>query len=171
MFQFTVCTSWFARPWVSRRLELSISKTSRTEGGDKLGGQCQPKVPGRSAFPGARNPRIHSISRFGKKIFQQLSRSFPREPPNSLLELNFSAPQTQIVGKLQDLIILIPGRTISARFSSRMVASNRPQVASWMARARDNYRRVSTAFSIFRAQKAINVHNCKRSRTSYREYP
>ena len=27
--------------------------------------QCGPKVPGRFAFPGAQNPRISSISRFG----------------------------------------------------------------------------------------------------------
>ena len=47
--------------------------------------QCRPKVPGRFAFPGARNPRICSISQFGKNfpaIFPELSRSFPREPPN-----------------------------------------------------------------------------------------
>ena len=47
--------------------------------------QCWPKVPGRFAFPGAPNPRIRSISRFGKNfpaIFPALSRSFPREPPN-----------------------------------------------------------------------------------------
>ena len=47
--------------------------------------QCGPKVPGRFALPGARNPRICSISRFGKispAVFPGLSRSFPREPPN-----------------------------------------------------------------------------------------
>ena len=47
--------------------------------------QCGPKVPGRFAFPGARNPRIGSISRFGKNfpaIFPGLSWSFPGEPPN-----------------------------------------------------------------------------------------
>ena len=47
--------------------------------------QCRPKVPGRFAFPGARNPRVCRISRFGKylpAIFQGLSRSFPWEPPN-----------------------------------------------------------------------------------------
>ena len=47
--------------------------------------QCRPKVPGRFAFPGARNPRICSISRSGKifpAIFPGLSRSFPGEPPN-----------------------------------------------------------------------------------------
>ena len=48
-------------------------------------GQCGPKVPGRLAFPGVPNPRIYSISRFGKMfpaIFPGLSRSFPGEPPN-----------------------------------------------------------------------------------------
>ena len=49
----------------SRRLELSISKTPCTEGGTRSR-QCRPKVPGRFAFPGARNPRIYSISRSGK---------------------------------------------------------------------------------------------------------
>ena len=47
--------------------------------------QCGPKVPGGFAFPGARNPRICSISQFGKifpSIFPGFSRSFPREPPN-----------------------------------------------------------------------------------------
>ena len=39
--------------------------------------QCGSKVRGRFAFPGARNPRICSISRFGK-IFQQSSRENPR---------------------------------------------------------------------------------------------
>ena len=40
--------------------------------------QCGPKVPGRFAFPGARNPRICSIWRFGKNfpaIFPELSSS------------------------------------------------------------------------------------------------
>ena len=39
--------------------------------------QCRPKVPGAFAFPGARNPRICSILRFGKifpAIFPGLSR-------------------------------------------------------------------------------------------------
>ena len=48
--------------------------------------ECRPKVRGRFAFPGARNPRICSISRFGKiypAIFPRLSQSFPREPPNA----------------------------------------------------------------------------------------
>ena len=47
--------------------------------------QCGPKVPGRFALPGAPNPRICSISRFGKffpAIFPNRSRSFPREPLN-----------------------------------------------------------------------------------------
>ena len=47
--------------------------------------QSRPKFPGRFAFPGARSPRICSISRFGKifpAIFPGLSRSFPGEPPN-----------------------------------------------------------------------------------------
>ena len=46
--------------------------------------KCGPKVPGRFAFTGARNPRIYSISRFGKNAatFPGLSRSFPWEPPN-----------------------------------------------------------------------------------------
>ena len=47
--------------------------------------ECGPKVPGRLAFPGDPNPRIYSISRFGKNfpaIFPGLSRSFPGEPPN-----------------------------------------------------------------------------------------
>ena len=51
--------------------------------------QCGPKVPGRFAFPGARNPRICSISRFGKiipEIFPGLSRGFPREPPQQTPE-------------------------------------------------------------------------------------
>ena len=46
---------------------------------------CRPKVRGRFAFPGARNPRICSIWCFGKifpAIFPGLSRSFLQEPPN-----------------------------------------------------------------------------------------
>ena len=46
--------------------------------------QCGPKVPGRFAFPGARNPRICSIWRFGKifpAIFPEFSRNFPPELP------------------------------------------------------------------------------------------
>ena len=42
--------------------------------------QCGPKVPGRFAFPGARNPRICSIWRSGKNfpaIFPEFSRNFP----------------------------------------------------------------------------------------------
>ena len=47
--------------------------------------QCRPKVPGRFAFPVARNPRTCSIWRFGiifPAIFPGLSRSFPQEPLN-----------------------------------------------------------------------------------------
>ena len=76
-----------------------FQKTPHTEGGDKVtrkvgtrSRQCRPKVPCRFAFPGARNPRIYSISRSGKHfpaIFPGLSRSFPRTDPgnsHSLLE-------------------------------------------------------------------------------------
>ena len=61
--------------------------------------QCRPKVPGRFAFPCARNSRICSIWRFGKSfpaIFPGLAPSFPREPLNrtrnshSLLEFSES---------------------------------------------------------------------------------
>ena len=59
--------------------------------------QCGPKVPGRFAFPGARNPRICSIWRFGKK-FQLFSRNFPgtflqnsrKDPRSSHSLLKFS---------------------------------------------------------------------------------
>ena len=46
--------------------------------------QCGPNVSGRFAFPGARNHRIYSISRFGKifpDIFPEFSRNFPPELP------------------------------------------------------------------------------------------
>ena len=59
--------------------------------------QCLPKVPGRFAFPGAPNPRIRSISQFGKIFpasFPAPSRSFlenPRtDPGNSHSLLEFS---------------------------------------------------------------------------------
>ena len=48
--------------------------------------QCGPKVPGRFAFPGARNPRICSISRFGKNfpaIFPGLSSRTPEQTPET----------------------------------------------------------------------------------------
>ena len=48
----------------SRRLELSISKNTPPERWGQGSGQCRPKVPGRFALPGARNPRIYSICRF-----------------------------------------------------------------------------------------------------------
>ena len=70
----------------SRRLELSISKNSPPGRWGQGPGQCRPKVPGRFAFPSARDPRICSISRFGKiipAVFPGLSRSFSREPPNA----------------------------------------------------------------------------------------
>ena len=70
----------------SRRLELSISKdTPHGRWGQGPGSVDSRLTPSRFAFPGARNPRIYSISRFGKffpAIFPGLSRSFPREPPN-----------------------------------------------------------------------------------------
>ena len=46
--------------------------------------QCGNKVPSRFAFPGARNPSICSIWRFGKNfpaIFPEFSRNFPPELP------------------------------------------------------------------------------------------
>ena len=68
--------------------------------------QCGPKVPGRFAFPSARNPRICSIWRFGK-LFQQFSRTFPgtflqnsrKDPGNSHSLLEFSEIPTKGVGK------------------------------------------------------------------------
>ena len=39
--------------------------------------QCRPKVPGRFAFPGARNPRICCISRFGKIFSSNFPGTFP----------------------------------------------------------------------------------------------
>ena len=47
--------------------------------------ECRPKVPGRFAFPGARNARICSIWQFEKNIpaiFLRLSRNFPPELPH-----------------------------------------------------------------------------------------
>ena len=52
-------------------------------------GSVDPRVPGRFAFPGARNPRICSVSRCRKifpAIFSGLSRSFPEEPPGQTPE-------------------------------------------------------------------------------------
>ena len=52
--------------------------------------QCGPKVPGGFAFPGARNPRICSIWRFGKnfpaifpEIFLELSSRTPAKTPET----------------------------------------------------------------------------------------
>ena len=73
--------------WVALKSELELltsKKTARKVGTKSR--QRQPKVAGRFAFPGARNP---SISRFGKS-FQQISRILPSvfgnpptEPGNS----------------------------------------------------------------------------------------
>ena len=81
----------------SRRLELSISKKHPARKVGTRSRQCRPKVPGRFAFPGARNPRICSISRFGK-YFPAISLDFlgvflenPRKDPgnsHSLLEFS-----------------------------------------------------------------------------------
>ena len=69
----------------SRRLELSISKNTARKVGTRSR-QCGPKVPGRFAFPSARNPSICSIWRFGKNflqaIFPEFSRNFPPELPH-----------------------------------------------------------------------------------------
>ena len=71
----------------SERLEKAGTVHFRKHPARKVGArsqQCGPKVPGRFAFPGARNPRIFSISRFRNIFCQQffpgLSRSFPQEP-------------------------------------------------------------------------------------------
>ena len=73
---------------ISEKLEKAGTVDFKKHPARKVGtrsGQGRPKVPGRFAFPGARNPRICSISRSGKNfpaIFPGLSRSFPGEPPN-----------------------------------------------------------------------------------------
>ena len=70
----------------SEKLEKAGTVDFRKHPARKVGTrsrQCGPKVPGRFAFPGARNPGICSTSRFGKHfpaIFPGLSRSFPGEP-------------------------------------------------------------------------------------------
>ena len=51
--------------------------------------QCQPKVPGRFAFSGARNPRIYRVSRFGQffpGIFSGLSLGFSSGTPEQIPE-------------------------------------------------------------------------------------
>ena len=60
-----------------RRLELLISKNTPHRRWGQGPGQRRPKVPGRFAFPGAQNPRICSISRFGK-IFPMIKIIFER---------------------------------------------------------------------------------------------
>ena len=60
----------------SRRLELSIWKNTPHRRLGQLSGQRRPKVCGRFAFPGARNPRSLSFSRFGKSF----PAFFPWEP-------------------------------------------------------------------------------------------
>ena len=72
----------------SEKLEKAGTADFRKHPARKVGtrsGQCRPEVRGRFAFPGAPNPRICSISRFGyifPAIFPGLSQSFPQEPPN-----------------------------------------------------------------------------------------
>ena len=53
--------------------------------------QCRPKVPGRFAFPSARNPRICSISRSGKKCF---SSNFPGTFPEFSRRTPEQTPET-----------------------------------------------------------------------------
>ena len=75
---------WFTSEKLEKAGTVDFKKHPARKVGTRFR-QCGPKVPGRFAFPGARNPRICSISRFGKifpAIFPGLSRSFPREPPN-----------------------------------------------------------------------------------------
>ena len=65
----------------SRRLELSIQKTQRTEGGDKVQAVS---TQGSRQVCLSRCPKFCSIARFGyfPAIFVGLSWSFPWEPPN-----------------------------------------------------------------------------------------
>ena len=75
------------KPW-SEKLEKAGTVDFKKHPARKVGTrsrQCGPKVPGRFAFPGARNPSICSIWRFGKifpAILPEFSWSFPQEPPN-----------------------------------------------------------------------------------------
>ena len=81
----------------SRRLELSISKTPRTEGGDKVPA-VHPRFPAGLPFP---VPQILEFIAFrdSGKMFQQFSRNFPAvflenprtDPGNSHSLLEFSA--------------------------------------------------------------------------------
>ena len=81
----------------SRRLELSISKTPRPEGGDKVPGSVDPRFPAGLPFP---VPEILEFVAFrdSGKFFQQFSRDFPRvllgnprtDPGNSHSLLEFS---------------------------------------------------------------------------------
>ena len=85
---------------ISEKLEKAGTVDFKKHPARKVGTrsrQCGPRVPGRFAFPDARNPRIYSISRFGM-IFQQFSRDFPAiflgnpraDPRNSHSLLEFS---------------------------------------------------------------------------------
>ena len=64
----------------STRLELSISKKHPARKVQTRSWECQPKVPGRFAFPGARHPRIccvFAIREHFSSNLPGLSRSFP----------------------------------------------------------------------------------------------
>ena len=55
----------------SEKLEKAVAAHCKKHPAQKVGqcpGQCRPNIPSRLAFPGARNPRIYSASRFGKSV-------------------------------------------------------------------------------------------------------
>ena len=71
--------TWRFKQMISEKLEKAGTVDKKKHLARKVGTrsrQCRPKFPGRFAFPGARNPRICSISRFGF-FFQQFSLDFP----------------------------------------------------------------------------------------------
>ena len=72
------CDLRFVR--LSEKLEKAGTVDFKKHPARKVGTRSRqygPKVSGRFAFPGARNPENCSISRSWKKFFQQFSRSFP----------------------------------------------------------------------------------------------
>ena len=88
-------SSTFPSEKLKKAATVDFKKTPRTEGGDKVQGRiwCRPKVPDKFAFPGAPNPRIYSISRFGK-IFPEIvgvssgTRTYCPTNSHSLLEFS-----------------------------------------------------------------------------------
>ena len=89
MFQFTVCTSWFARPWKGKEDQDSAWHFPLKSGlkwlipSQKSGTEKQPKLGSRPGKPNQRKARVRGVFVNSERFFSRENKENSQKPHNS----------------------------------------------------------------------------------------